>query len=132
MGSGSWSSIRDSAMSGTSRDSVSSLRTSTMKSRKRAQSESPAVQARRIAQKATERFNVRTGNVRAGSKGLWNLREAINLHYKRHFILLLMAVGYSVCYSMVVVAEIGDELKDLRSRVSVNPSSLNCGSVPGG
>ena len=37
-----------------------------------------------------------------------------------------MAVGYSVCYSMVVVAEIRDELKDLRQRVGINPGSLDC------
>lgn len=64
--------------------------------------------------------------VNRGEKGLWNLREAINLHYKKHILLLLLAVGYSVCYSMVVVSEIRDELKDLRQRVGINPGSLDC------
>ena len=67
-----------------------------------------------------------SNNINRGSKGLWNLREAINLHYKKHILLLIMAVGYSVCYSMVVVAEIRDELKDLRQRVGINPGSLDC------
>ena len=98
-------------------------------SRKTFDSQSSAAQARRIAVKATARFEKRVGGVNTGKMGLWNLREAINLHYRRHLILLLLSVGYSVCYSMVVVAEIRDELKDLRQRVSINPGTLDCSQV---
>jgi hypothetical protein len=98
--------------------------------RKRFTSQSTVAQAHRIAVKATERFNKRVGGVNTGKMGLWNLREAINLHYRRHFLLLLFSVGYSVCYSMVVVAEIRDELKDLRQRVSINPGNLDCQVPP--
>jgi len=98
-------------------------------SRKTFDSRSSAAQARRIAVKATARFEKRVGGVNTGKMGLWNLREAINLHYRRHILLLLFSVGYSVCYSMVVVAEIRDELKDLRQRVSINPGNLDCSQV---
>ena len=87
------------------KDSSSSERSSHMsvasRGKKSSVGETPAQQARRIAQKATERFNKATGNVRAGARGLWNLREAINLHYKRHLFLLMFSVGYAVCYSMI-------------------------------
>ena len=80
-------------------------------------------EAQAIASMASNRLKAMT-HIQS-NQSLWNLREAIDLHYGRHFFLYLISTGYAVCYSMQTVVRVNEDLRDLSTHVTFSTSECS-------
>lgn len=80
-------------------------------------------EAQAIASMASNRLKAMT-HIRS-DQTLWNLREAIDVHYGRHFFLYLVSTGYAVCYSMQTVVRVNEDLRDLSTQVTFSTSECS-------
>lgn len=78
------------------------------------------MEAQQIATMASNRLKAMT-HIRRDQQ-LWNLREAIDVHYGRYIILYVISVGYAVCYSMQTVVRVNEDLRDLSTHVTFTTS----------
>ncbi len=84
-------------------------------------------EAQAIAAMASNRLKAMT-HIRS-DQTLWNLREAIDVHYGRHFFLYLVSTGYAVCYSMQTVVRVNEDLRDLSTQVTFSTTECSANTT---